>query len=174
MPPFEVDDQVRLIDNPERSGRVVRIIDEGEGEFWVMVEFPGGRPKGHPDYELEIVDENESPQDLFLNGRFGGASALRRHLVLQKLSGRLADVIYSLNTTVTDYYPHKFKPVIRFLESPSKGILIADEVGLGTDKSIDFISVAFEFLLNPLALFSRDHGRVFSRAHKCVSLIDEL
>jgi len=36
-----------------------------------------------------------------------------------------------LNATNTDFYPYQFKPVLSFLDSPSNGLLIADEVGLG-------------------------------------------
>jgi len=43
----------------------------------------------------------------------------------------LANLIYSLNTTNTNFLPYQFKPVLQFLDSPSRGILIADEVGLG-------------------------------------------
>jgi SNF2 family DNA or RNA helicase len=36
-----------------------------------------------------------------------------------------------METTNTDFYPYQFKPVLRFLHSPSNALLIADEVGLG-------------------------------------------
>jgi hypothetical protein len=36
-----------------------------------------------------------------------------------------------MDTTNTDFYPYQFKPVIKFLNAPSNGMLIADEVGLG-------------------------------------------
>jgi SNF2 family DNA or RNA helicase len=36
-----------------------------------------------------------------------------------------------MDTTNTDFYPYQYKPVLSFLESPSKALLIADEVGLG-------------------------------------------
>ncbi|MGC9491274.1 SNF2-related protein, partial [Vibrio genomosp. F10] len=38
---------------------------------------------------------------------------------------------YSMETTNTDFFAFQYKPVLSFLEAPSKGILIADEVGLG-------------------------------------------
>jgi superfamily II DNA or RNA helicase len=48
-----------------------------------------------------------------------------------RLTGRLADVIYSMETTNTDFYAYQFKPVLKILNAPTQGILIADEVGLG-------------------------------------------
>ncbi len=69
--------------------------------------------------------------DLFKQGKFGRARDLRGAITHIRLSGRLADLIYSMETTNTDFYPYQFKPVLNFLDSPSRGILIADEVGLG-------------------------------------------
>lgn len=36
-----------------------------------------------------------------------------------------------MDATNTEFYPYQYKPLLTFLESPSNGILIADEVGLG-------------------------------------------
>ncbi|MBS1770563.1 MAG: DEAD/DEAH box helicase [Acidobacteria bacterium] len=36
-----------------------------------------------------------------------------------------------MDTTNTDFHAYQFKPVLSFLDSPSNGLLIADEVGLG-------------------------------------------
>ncbi len=84
------------------------------------------------DYELELVTENPmDPDELIEKKRFGLASDLRRNLTHVQLSGKLSDTLYSMDITKTDFYPHQFKPVLAFLESPSRGLLIADEVGLG-------------------------------------------
>jgi superfamily II DNA or RNA helicase len=64
-------------------------------------------------------------------GQYGGASHLRGAITLSRLSGKLANLIYSLNTTNTKFLPYQFKPVLQFLDSPSRGLVIADEVGLG-------------------------------------------
>jgi hypothetical protein len=64
-------------------------------------------------------------------GRFGRVLDLRRNLTHIQLSGRLANLVYSMDTTNTDFYAYQFKPVLSFLESSSNGLLIADEVGLG-------------------------------------------
>ncbi|RYG55262.1 MAG: ATP-dependent helicase, partial [Alphaproteobacteria bacterium] len=56
---------------------------------------------------------------------------LRRSLTHVHLSGRLANLVYSMGVTNTDFYPHQYKPLLTLLESPADGLLIADEVGLG-------------------------------------------
>src|SRR5690606_27414470 len=36
-----------------------------------------------------------------------------------------------MGITNTDFYAHRYKPLLTMLESPADGLLIADEVGLG-------------------------------------------
>ena len=62
---------------------------------------------------------------------FSDPNSIRQHLVYQKLCGRLAEVIYSMEATNTEFKAYQYKPVLRLLDSPGSGILIADEVGLG-------------------------------------------
>jgi len=64
-------------------------------------------------------------------GQYGHVGDLRGALTFYRLSGRLANLIYSMDTTNTDFYAYQYKPVLNFLDSPCGGILIADEVGLG-------------------------------------------
>src|SRR5690606_10948814 len=83
-------------------------------------------------FRSEFVDSLRlSPLDMLESRRLGRPIDLRRTLTHVKLSGRLANVIYSMEATNTDFYAYQFKPVLKILESPSNGILIADEVGLG-------------------------------------------
>jgi hypothetical protein len=55
---------------------------------------------------LEKVEaETSDPYLLMKNGRYGGASHLRGAITYYRLSGRLANLIYSLNTTNTKFLP---------------------------------------------------------------------
>jgi superfamily II DNA or RNA helicase len=81
--------------------------------------------------QLEPVKAGETPSDLLRAGRIGQAANLRRAITHRRLSGKLDDVIYSMEATNTDFYPYQFKPVLKLLASPTNGLLIADEVGLG-------------------------------------------
>jgi len=122
---------VRLTSDPGRSGITTgksRI--RGNRLFW-QVSFRDG-PQYISEKQLEIVGtEVEDALDLFRDGKLGRARDLRGVITHIRLSGRLADLIYSMETTNTDFYPYQFKPVLNFLESHSNGLLIADEVGLG-------------------------------------------
>lgn len=122
--------QVRLIANPAQVGVTTGRTRELNGETYVQVQFPGRSQYLRPD-SLELLEEDESPWDLALSGKFGRADDLRRCMTHLRLSGRLANLLYSMEATNTDFYPHQYTPVLRFLDSPARGILIADEVGLG-------------------------------------------
>lgn len=125
--------RVRLIGDPARIGVLTgrtRPGRRGRGERY-QVKFPD-MTQWVPGDQIEAVPhERECPVDLLAQGKLGRVDDLRRTLTHVRLTGRLADVIYSMETTNTDFYPYQFKPVLRFLHSPSNALLIADEVGLG-------------------------------------------
>jgi superfamily II DNA or RNA helicase len=122
---------VRLIADPGRVGIITGKKRERSGKTFWQVRFPD-----FVDYyrtvHLEVISEtDEDPIDLLLEGKLGRARDLRGSLTHIRLSGRLANLIYSMGTTNTDFYSYQFKPVLNFLDAPGNGLLIADEVGLG-------------------------------------------
>lgn len=100
-------------------GNIIEVKIAGKGKQWI------------PETQLEIIDNNAGSSEDIRNDRFSGPDTLRRLLIHIRLSGRLADMIYSMEATNTEFHAYQFKPVIKILNSPSGGILIADEVGLG-------------------------------------------
>ena len=124
--------EVILIDDPGRRGNLTGSIRERPDGKVYQVRWHDNTTSWVPEYELEQTPTE--PNDVFAllkNKRFGRLNDLRRNLTFVHLSGRLANVVYSMDTTNTDFYAYQYKPVLTFLESPSGGILIADEVGLG-------------------------------------------
>ena len=123
--------RVRIKADPGRVGVITGKKRERAQRVYWQVMFPEGS-----DFVLEaqlepIPEDFEDPIDLLEQGKFGRARDLRGNLTYIRLNGRLANLIYSMETTNTDFYAYQFKPVVNFLESPGDGILIADEVGLG-------------------------------------------
>ena len=98
----------------------------------VQIEFgPNERPYKRFN-QLELVpDEAEELEELLAARKWSGPDALRRALAVEKIRGQLTDVFYSMESSRTDFFPHQFKPVMKFVESPTGRVLIADEVGLG-------------------------------------------
>jgi SNF2 family DNA or RNA helicase len=88
---------------------------------------------------LELVETEEEMFDLLALGHFGGPIDLRKVLTFEKARGDLTNVFYSMESSKTDFFPHQFRPVLKFIEAPNGRLLIADEVGLG--KTIESIYI---------------------------------
>lgn len=124
--------QVRLKTDPVRGG----LVQQGEkvqaGRRMLPVQFLDGAVKWLPENALEVVPAAAPPLiDRFAAGRFAAPEWLRRTLARIRVTGRLSDVVYSMEATETDFYAYQFKPVLKLLNSPTDALLIADEVGLG-------------------------------------------
>ena len=125
--------RIRLKGDPTRIGVVTGKTRPGRRgkDVRLQVTFPDAT-SWIPSDQVEIIPtQQETPIDLLQAGKLGRALDFRRTLTHMRLTGRLADVIYSMEATNTDFYSYQFKPVLRFLMSPTNAMLIADEVGLG-------------------------------------------
>lgn len=127
---FEVGDTVRIKSDPGAVGVFAGPTRQQGPILKLKVVFPTGT-RWVPEDQLEAEAEEADILDDLRSGRFGTAEDLRRLLTQTKLNGKLANVIYSLDATKTDFYAHQFKPLVRLLASATPGILIADEVGIG-------------------------------------------
>jgi len=125
-------DKVRKKANPSRVGVLTAMTSGSSARLRYLVVFPDSEEFVLGE-TLEVISDKASqdPFDLIKQGRFGRVPDLRGAITFFRLSGKLANLIYSLNTTNTQFLPYQFKPVMQFLDSPSNGLLIADEVGLG-------------------------------------------
>lgn len=123
-------DKVRLKSDPSRVGTLTGEEQHRGGRRRLEVRFPDGE-EFYLEGALELVPQDASVYSLFRDGRYGRLRDLRGAVTHSRLSGKLANLIYSMDTTNTEFYAYQFKPVLSFLESPNHGILIADEVGLG-------------------------------------------
>ncbi len=123
--------KVRIKADPARIGFTTGQYREIAGRVRWEVDFLDGYSQYFLENALELVENKADSLTLFEQGKLGRAENLRTHITYIRLNGRLANLIYSMETTNTDFYPYQFKPVLDFLESVSNGLLIADEVGLG-------------------------------------------
>ena len=122
---------VHVRNRPGKLGRTTGRTKMSGSHLMVEVEF-GPNEKSFKRFAvLDRQAEQLGVEHLIREGRFGGADDLRRILVLEKVKGELTNIIYSMDSGLTEFYPHQFKPVLRFLESHTGRLLIADEVGLG-------------------------------------------
>ena len=128
--PFEKNDRVRIISAPARQGSITGNTKVRSGRTRYEVDF-SDRYDYVLESNLEKIEDRFRIEDLIEKKRFGDVIHLRSIITHTRLTGRLADVIYSMEASNTTFFAYQFKPVLSFLDSPSQGILIADEVGLG-------------------------------------------
>ena len=89
-------DRVRLKADPTRMGILTAEFEERGGRRRVLVRFFDGEEEYIPELGLEVVpSEAASPSKLIAQGRYGRLRDLRGALTFYRLSGRLADLIYS-------------------------------------------------------------------------------
>lgn len=122
-PAFTRGDQVQDRRNPSRTGVILDTSVDGS----VAVFFgPNDQPWVDPATLIQV------PKYSFrrING-----NALLRELALAKANLKQSDQFFSYGASLTEFAAYQFRPVVKFLsawhEGRSKGILIADEVGLG-------------------------------------------
>ncbi|MDE6245614.1 MAG: DEAD/DEAH box helicase [Treponemataceae bacterium] len=101
-----------------------------QGDRW-QVKFDAATNIFIPATKLEVISETDDMFDALQEGKFQGIDDFRRSVYCHRLSGELTNIIYSMNNSKTDFLPHQFIPVVKFLESYTDRLLIADEVGLG-------------------------------------------
>ena len=123
--------EVRVKANPGHRGITTGKTRASGTRLLVQVQFSPNEKSYKPYNLLELCGEPEGLFDLLEQGKFSGADDLRRILTFEKLKGQLTNIFYSMESSKTDFYPHQFKPVLKFLESPVGRLLVADEVGLG-------------------------------------------
>lgn len=135
-PPFRIGSAVASEYDPGRRGVIIcgpriRRLSDTEYAVW-RVQWADGGNNWHPWYELRPAPESPPDAfDLLKEGRFCGHRELQRNITFCQIAGNVGNLVYSMDATNIDFLPYQYKPVLTFLESPSNGILIADEVGLG-------------------------------------------
>lgn len=125
---------MRSVDNPGREGVVTNTPPRPrKSGLYVQVRWSDGAVDFVHEDEIEPLEnlDLQDPFALVTKGRYGRAVDLRRNLTYVHLAGRLANLVYAMGITNTDFYAHQYRPLLSLLDSPVNGLLIADEVGLG-------------------------------------------
>ena len=147
--------QVRLRNDPLRVGMLTDAAPRlRNGRRLYQVQFPDIVDRV-PEDQLELLPEvRMNPLDLLAEGKLGTPKDLRRTLTHVRLTGRLADIIYSMEATNTDFFAYQFKPVLKLLHAPTNSLLIADEVGLGKtiESGLIWTELRSRFNLNRLVV----------------------
>ena len=135
---IQVGYNVRNIFNGE-IGAVLEVLRNGK---MCRVTFPNGI-KTVLAQDLETVSGDIF--ELFSNRNFGNIDDLKRSVTYSRIKGDVTNILYSMGTSNAEFLPYQYIPVIKFIDSISGRILVADEVGLG--KTIEAIYIWKELLI---------------------------
>ena len=130
-PRFDRDDQVQLRSDRAKVGRVIRSPNLRGGAYWYRIRLHAGGLIVAHEADLTRFEAEVSPDQLLRKSAFGDKDDFLRLVTFQKLDTPLDNTLYSLQGSRTVFYPHQYKPLLKFLDSPEQRLLIADEVGLG-------------------------------------------
>lgn len=130
---FSAGDWVVDKHNPSQPGQYTGKFKQAGPHLMIQLVYPSGGKNYRPLACLEKMryGPSSSMEELLKAGRFGKSRDLKRLIVFEKLKGTLHEVIYSMEAAQIDFYPYQFKPVIKFVNSPTERLILADEVGLG-------------------------------------------
>src|SRR3989304_8199834 len=134
MDPFVIGDKVQSRTDHSRVGIIESLgpVHAGLQYYRVFWGGPAGT-KTVPAVDLQRYTPAETPVENLLNGNLAGYQEFQRLITYLRLvrDFPLRNNIYAFNASRTRFYPYQFKPLIKFLDSPSQRLLICDEVGLG-------------------------------------------
>lgn len=128
----QIGDAVFHLSDPARVGFFTGQTRSRSSGLMLEVQFSNGDKSFFFEKYLKVLSKDgKSARDQLLAGELGRDADLRRKMTFEKLRGTLSEFIYSMDAAEIDFMPYQYKPVLKFIESPTERLLLADEVGLG-------------------------------------------
>ena len=144
MPKFSIGDIVREVVSNKR-GQIVSVGQPSRGRQTYDIRFDGSANAETilESFLLEDFDIS-NPFDRIKKHKFGSYDDFARINTSYKIENSSNSTIASLKASKTLFKAYQFKPLLKFLNSENRRLLVADEVGLG--KTIEAGHIMLEML----------------------------
>ena len=128
---FKTSDIVQRINQPEVNGVVLEPCWDDQTESWIYKVQFSGTVAAVPETSIRGWTRVKTAWEKLRDHEFSGIDHFRDTLTFQKVQSPTARVAHAYSSARTMFYPHQFKPLLKFLDGGGNGLLIADDVGLG-------------------------------------------
>ncbi|RYZ15732.1 MAG: hypothetical protein EOO70_06135, partial [Myxococcaceae bacterium] len=130
-PRFKKGDVVCQANQPERVGTIVTHDWSAAVETFMYTVLFGTARTRVPETALAPAGTASTPWEQLAEGTCSGVGQFRIALTYHRLRRPPSRIAHSFASARTQFFPHQFKPLLKFLDRPERRLLVADDVGLG-------------------------------------------
>lgn len=154
MAKYSVGARIETTTSPTKSGTIIKFQSVSGGLEYYVVHLDGELQQRYlSEDDIRPITTSQDPWERLMEGSVLNHEEFSVTSTFYKVGNHANNTISSLQASRTIFQPYQFKPLIKFLRSVSKRILIADEVGLG--KTIEAESLQMKNLLQKLRFLAQ-------------------